>query len=510
MGHPFSLSGVELAGDANAKCQLKPNPSGCRLWSTNPPADPQQFQGLTSEQTRADGVEQGGRAGRLWGHHAARVTVAVLWAYVLLMSGSALAGGLGNTPPVIDSIHATPTPIPAASEVTLTCNGSDTDGSVNLMTFSVSAGTLTGGTPSAPAVIEPGPTVTGSVTWSTPEPGTYTVTCQIWDSGGLFGGAATTVSSVEVDVEITANVGSPPAIQAFTSTAVEIFGAATSGTTTTLVDLSKSWTNGGLVGLSVRITDGANNNGVRVITSNTNTQIDWALATAAPIQSGDTYEIDVDGNVSNNLMLDDGGAASFTTGNVLCTTCHAVHYADSNSSTYDDAPRPGGDGMLLRRTNNEEACVGCHDVQSHNSGVVGDNHGTWGTTWTCGTCHQPHDTANLYLFRPSLNLDGGECDTVNCPVNQHHRNSDGVCVADESCPSGDCAGAEICSLAPEGDEVICTCPLGYAYDGGACALCAVTLGMGFAMALMDPAVMGRWMSIVPIAGPQPVITPPST
>lgn len=117
--------------------------------------------------------------------------------------------------------------------------------------------------------------------------------------------------------------------------AYPIFSQATgAGSTTTLND-TQSWTVNALVGLVIRLTSGSNKYLTRTITANTATQIQWSGATNVATANGDTYEVDADGNVTNNLRLDNNGTPGYAAGKVQCTSCHGPHFADSDSSTYD-------------------------------------------------------------------------------------------------------------------------------------------------------------------------------
>ena len=180
------------------------------------------------------------------------------------------------------------------------------------------------------------------------------------------------------------------------------WGAATGGTTTSLTDGTKNFT--GATGLWIRFTTGANRNLTRQITSvgGGNTTVNFA-AVGVAIAAGTRYEIDRDGNLTNNLALVSGGAASFTTGNVACLTCHEVHFGDSDATTYDDRPpATGGDGHVLRRSA-AETCDGCHPSTTvHSSATTSTKHGTWGAGFDCRTCHTPHQTSNVHLVTPSL------------------------------------------------------------------------------------------------------------
>jgi predicted CxxxxCH...CXXCH cytochrome family protein len=191
-----------------------------------------------------------------------------------------------------------------------------------------------------------------------------------------------------------------------------VHGTATGGSATSLVQTGRNFS--AVVGWKVRFTSGANRGLTRTITSVTGTaQINWGAelpALSAPIGSGVTYEIDPDGNLSNDLWLVDAGGTSATIGKVVCLTCHGVHFADSDPVTYDDrplTPNGKGDGYLLRRAK-VETCRGCHpDVIIHSSANTSTKHGTWGTTFDCFTCHQPHQTGNVHLVRPSIATPNG-------------------------------------------------------------------------------------------------------
>lgn len=180
-----------------------------------------------------------------------------------------------------------------------------------------------------------------------------------------------------------------------------VFGTASGGSTTSLTDSSQSWGTDAIKNLYVRFTSGANKNVVKQITSNNGNTLNWSGAITA-ITNGVTYEVDADGNFTNNLVFDDTGTPSYTAGKVVCMSCHAPHFADANSSTYDEVPTTcnGADcGKLLRRTNDDGACTGCHKLKIHNSDSMGNKYGTWGLTFTCRTCHTPHRTPNIYVIK---------------------------------------------------------------------------------------------------------------
>jgi predicted CxxxxCH...CXXCH cytochrome family protein len=100
-------------------------------------------------------------------------------------------------------------------------------------------------------------------------------------------------------------------------------------------------------------------------------------------------------------------------GRVLCSTCHGVHYTDSNSATFDN--RSGyykltqSQGYLLRtdlRTADPSSlniCTNCHIKANHHGSTKQQN-------VQCGDCHGGHvDTGdgsapNVYLVRRFINV----------------------------------------------------------------------------------------------------------
>ncbi len=162
-----------------------------------------------------------------------------------------------------------------------------------------------------------------------------------------------------------------------------------------------------LQNLMARFKSGTNRGYVARITASTANALTVVALPAAPA-SGDTFEIDLDGNTSNNVWLA-GSSPTFSnpaTGLVACTSCHGAHYADSDPTTYDDRPRTAGDGRLLHRGwkngSTDEVCEGCHATKVHNSINTSSKYGAWGTNFTCITCHQPHNTNNVYLVKPQI------------------------------------------------------------------------------------------------------------
>lgn len=109
----------------------------------------------------------------------------------------AAAMGFGNPAPVVGSLSASPSPIPAASTATIGCGATD-DSSVNRLTVSVSGGLLPNGTTTQDFSITPGASVSGTMAWSTPPAGSYTITCTATD--GYLQTGATTIPAAVVTI----------------------------------------------------------------------------------------------------------------------------------------------------------------------------------------------------------------------------------------------------------------------------------------------------------------------
>ena len=75
-------------------------------------------------------------------------------------------------------------------------------------------------------------------------------------------------------------------------------------------------------------------------------------------------------------------------------------FISSNYHTSDRA-EAAGDGYLLKRQP-AELCGGCHNLPIHNTTNTSPKYGTWGGNFTCLTCHQPHNTTNIYLVAPVI------------------------------------------------------------------------------------------------------------
>lgn len=124
---------------------------------------------------------------------------------------------MGNQAPLIDSIAINPSPAAPQAQATLGCAAHDPDGQITGISLQVSAGALPNGTLSQAASITQASSAVGTLTWSTPGPGTYSVTCTARDNGGWFGGSAVATQTVSVTVSAPASL--PPEITAVTASA---------------------------------------------------------------------------------------------------------------------------------------------------------------------------------------------------------------------------------------------------------------------------------------------------
>lgn len=102
------------------------------------------------------------------------------------------------------------------------------------------------------------------------------------------------------------------------------------------------------------------------------------------------------------------GVVGLVNGVVSCSSCHAPHFADSDSSTPDGGVNVSlmvpGDGHLLKangpaKADNSLLCQACHTYQAH--GKVSDG----GESVGCLTCHSGHiivGNNNVYVLRNSV------------------------------------------------------------------------------------------------------------
>ncbi|MHB8876403.1 MAG: PKD domain-containing protein, partial [Myxococcaceae bacterium] len=124
--------------------------------------------------------------------------------------------GMGNAPPVVDSVTVSPSPAPASGSATISCAAHDTDGTVTTMTITVSGGTLPSSAATQAIVISAAASVTGSIVWTTPVAGDYTVTCDVKDSGDPFLGIPA-LGTLAVPVTVSVGAALPPVIDTLAS-----------------------------------------------------------------------------------------------------------------------------------------------------------------------------------------------------------------------------------------------------------------------------------------------------
>ncbi|GLI38587.1 CxxxxCH/CxxCH domain-containing protein [Geobacter hydrogenophilus] len=146
-------------------------------------------------------------------------------------------------------------------------------------------------------------------------------------------------------------------------------------------------------------------------------------------------------------------------GAVVCTTCHGVHYTDSNSRTFDNASsaRMGllstSRGFLLRTdlkgatVTDRNICTNCHksanDPANTNARVKNHN-GTKNQNVQCADCHGGHvdaadgTTPNVFLINRFMNISTQYGAVRNAKVlyqytsvsqKNYNKDSFGVCVA---------------------------------------------------------------------------------
>jgi len=80
-------------------------------------------------------------------------------------------------------------------------------------------------------------------------------------------------------------------------------------------------------------------------------------------------------------------------------------------SSNDSPTKPGGGGLLLRRSHGSQLCNDCHNLPTHGSHTTSGDYGNW--TLECLSCHTPHDTANIFLIQKSLRTPNSGIATVN-------------------------------------------------------------------------------------------------
>jgi len=150
-----------------------------------------------------------------------------------------------------------------------------------------------------------------------------------------------------------------------------------------------------------------------------------------------------------------------STGNIVCSTCHGVHYTDSRSSTFDGASSAKGrynyanlstgDGYLLRtdrkgaavasgQTDNLNICTNCHTGKK--------SHNAKGQNIQCTDCHGAHvdydptdptSKPNVYLIQRNPTTPGASKIYFRYTGSQReykNANNTGVCQGCHAVPTG--------------------------------------------------------------------------
>jgi len=163
----------------------------------------------------------------------------------------------------------------------------------------------------------------------------------------------------------------------------------------------------------------------------------------------------------NNTQTANGNVTLNANGEVTCTSCHGVHWTDSDGSTPDTQGTVAqGDGKLLKHngaakeTVTSSICQSCHKYTGH-APARSQNLG-------CLVCHSGHDydpngNPNIYMLRKQVTLDttaikasGSVNDTVTLdytayPPAANYDNGGGngsLCLSCHDFPAGHQAGAQ--------------------------------------------------------------------
>ena len=186
-------------------------------------------------------------------------------------------------------------------------------------------------------------------------------------------------------------------------------------------------------------------------------------------------------------------ALNFKNGIMVCTTCHGVHYADSNSATFDNSTAyyrlMPSSGTLLRTDlrgangNSLNICSNCH---------VKMNHNYRGQNIQCADCHGGHvdmgdgSVSNVFLVKRYMNISSAGGRVLNRKVmfqytsagmrNYKDPAGTGVCQACHVVPEGvtfpaahrlETASASACSICHPHNSS----KGAFAAAGGSCAAC---------------------------------------
>ncbi len=130
------------------------------------------------------------------------------------------------------------------------------------------------------------------------------------------------------------------------------------------------------------------------------------------LKPADYLPLPVNANPSNSTA-----AMKLPGGQVLCSTCHGIHFTDSNARTFDNASSStfgrlsSSQGNLLRTdmrsgsANGINICTNCHTNKTA--------HNNKGQNIQCADCHAAHvdpgdgTTPNVWLVRRYMNYSGG-------------------------------------------------------------------------------------------------------
>ena len=198
------------------------------------------------------------------------------------------------------------------------------------------------------------------------------------------------------------------------------------------------------------------------------------------------YKTPVNANPANS-----SSAMKLSGGQILCSTCHGMHFADSNSATFDNASSVilgrlvPGDGFLLRTdlhgatANTTNICTNCHKGKLAHNGK--------GQNIQCADCHAGHvDEAdgtkpNVWLVRRYMNFSAASFTAKNRAAgkktffqstsvkNYRDANNTGVCQSCHALPT----------TVPEHSQPVVDCnschfhddPAGSFGAGGGCTKC---------------------------------------
>ena len=227
-------------------------------------------------------------------------------------------------------------------------------------------------------------------------------------------------------------------------------------TSTTFVDLGKTWTAGQWVDGVITFTSGLNIGQFRTITASDATSVSWALPLANAIAAGDTYKLgktvlaDIETKCTSchnptgpAYTMSHVGLHQTDTGAVSCSKCHEPHNMPDNSSGVGNGIMrkvlrigngiavifPSGEASKYVRADNKGLCQVCHTktkfYKADGSGAVHVPDLTT-TTQTCTDCHKhdegfggaalvsAHNDATAAAFTHFANFTGSNAACARC------------------------------------------------------------------------------------------------